>query len=289
MGRILESGRAACVVLDASDADVRSAAAAGVALLQVGSIRNHSAFEASRAFDVLTSLRNFGIDPAADTWWVGHDAHTGELANAMRKVSQASKSVVIHHMSYEDYQAFMHGDAENARRKADYQREIFGNADRTFAVGPLLLESLREMLEPLGKCDSARMVVPGLAQIEPRREFLKSFRAITFGRLSRETDRIKQVRLAIASFAEACSVQKYPDAVPKPLQGQPRLYVYGIGQAEESQLREYAAGRAGRVLPFMPLPYGDRDSIFHKLRQTDVAMMLSWHELRPGRLGGHFR
>jgi hypothetical protein len=118
----------------------------------------------------------------------------------------------------------------------------------------------------------------GLAQIEPRREFLKSFRAITFGRLSRETDRIKQVRLAIASFAEACSVQKYPDAVPKPLQGQPRLYVYGIGQAEESQLREYAAGRAGRVLPFMPLPYGDRDSIFHKLRQTDVAMMVSWHE-----------
>jgi hypothetical protein len=61
------------------------------------------------------------------------------------------------------------------------------------------------MLEPLGKCGSARMVVPGLAQIEPRREIFEPFQAITFGRLSRETDRIKQVRLAIASFADACS------------------------------------------------------------------------------------
>jgi hypothetical protein len=136
LGQILENGRVACVVLEASDADVRSANAADVALLQVGSSRNHSSFEASRAFDVLTSLKNAGSEPAAGTWRVGHDAHTGELANTMPKVSQAGKSVVIHHMSYEDYQAFMHADAQNARRKADLQREIFSSADRAFAVGP---------------------------------------------------------------------------------------------------------------------------------------------------------
>jgi glycosyltransferase involved in cell wall biosynthesis len=278
LGRILENGRVACVVLDATDADVRSASAASVELLQVSPSRYHSAFEASRAFDVLTRLREAGADFAANTWWVGHDAHTGELANAMRKVSNVGKSVVFHHMSYEDYQGFMHSDAQKAQRKADLQREIFSSADRTFAVGPLLLESLKRMLEPSGKYGSARMVVPGLAQIRPCRGSLEPFRAITFGRMSRETDRIKQVRLAIASFADACSVKKNPDAVPRTLQGQPQLYVYGIDQAEESQLREYAAELADRVLAFMPLPFGDRDSIFAELRQADVAMMLSWHE-----------
>jgi glycosyltransferase involved in cell wall biosynthesis/energy-coupling factor transporter ATP-binding protein EcfA2 len=272
------SGRVACVVLSASDADIRSASAAGVTLLQVGQSRSHSDFDASRAHDVLMALRNAGVHPAAGTWWVGHDAHTGELANEMPKASEAGKSVVIHHMSYEDYKPFMHGDAEDARRKADYQEEILRAADRAFAVGPLLLASLKEKLEPSGKYDSARMIVPGLAEIQPRHESFDVFQAITFGRLQRETDRIKQVRLAIAAFADACSVRKYPDAVPAPLQGQPRLYVYGIGRAEESQLREYAARLADRVLPFMPLPYADRESIFRKLRQTDVAMMLSWHE-----------
>jgi glycosyltransferase involved in cell wall biosynthesis len=272
------SGRVACVVLSASDADIRSASAAGVTLLQVRQSRSHSDFDASRAHDVLMALRNAGVHPAAGTWWVGHDAHTGELANEMPKASEAGKSVVIHHMSYEDYKPFMHGDAEDARRKADYQEEILRAADRAFAVGPLLLASLKEKLEPSGKYDSARMIVPGLAEIQPRHESFDVFQAITFGRLQRETDRIKQVRLAIAAFADACSVRKYPDAVPAPLQGQPRLYVYGIGRAEESQLREYAARLADRVLPFMPLPYADRESIFRKLRQTDVAMMLSWHE-----------
>jgi glycosyltransferase involved in cell wall biosynthesis len=280
LGRILGKGRAACVVLDVSDADVRSAGEAGVKLLQVGSSRHHSVFEASRAHDVLdalTSLKDAGIDLAAVTWWVGHDAITGELANKMPKVSKGGKSVVIHHMSYEDYQAFKYGDAKKARSKADLQSEIFGNADRAFAVGPLLLESLREMLEPLKKHGSARMIVPGLAQIEPCRESFERFQAITFGRMSRETDRIKQVRLAITSFADACS-KKHRHSVPKPLRGQPRLYVYGIDQAEEPKLRKYAFDLAGRVLPFMPLPYGDRDSIFKKLRQMDIAMMLSWHE-----------
>ena len=47
---------------------------------------------------------------------------------------------------------------------------------------------------------------------------------------------------------------------------------------QQQELNQHAQYHAGRVIALLPLPYGDREDIFKKLRQMELAMMLSWHE-----------
>lgn len=205
LGRLLGPGKVVCVVLESPGKEIKDAAEANVTLLAVGKSPKHSYFEDTRADDVVRKLKEAGSTPGPETWWIGHDAITGELANRLATINPPSGSAVIHHMSYEDYQAFMYGDPVLAQSKSDNQGKIFCAARRAFAVGPLLLASLKRLVEPAGKADGIRMIIPGLAKIEPCREALEPFAGITFGRLGRENDRIKQVRLAIAAFADACN------------------------------------------------------------------------------------
>ena len=277
LGRLFGRGKIVCMVLEASASDKNDAAKHEVTLLAVGKSNKHSYFEDNRADDVVRELAQTGFTPGPATWWIGHDAITGELANRLATIIPASKSAVMHHMSYVDYQAFMHGDAAMAQRKSDKQAEIFSAADRAFAVGPLLLESLRRLVEPVGKADGIAMIIPGLAEIEPCRVPLEPFTGITFGRLGRENDRIKQVRLAIAAFADACNQKVHP-LLPLSLQNHPQFHIYGVDRGQQQELSLYAKNHAGKVITLLPLPYEDREVIFKKLRHMELAMMLSWHE-----------
>jgi glycosyltransferase involved in cell wall biosynthesis len=265
--------RVTCVVLDATE-EVEDAAKEGVRLLSLR-VKGSERVDESRAPNVLDAVRRAGTDEVL--WWVGHDVISGSAAVALPKLAGQGKSAVIHHMSYVDYTAYKQGSATAAMQKRDQQQQLFRQADEVFAVGPLLRDSLTDLLQGSRE---VRMLVPGLAEIEPSPS-PKTFSAITFGRLDPENDRIKQGRLAIAGFATACREAHANTLYPQVLRDNPRLLVFGVlpSSSEERELRALASSKAGRVLNLLPLPYEeDRARLFEELKRSSIAMMLSWHE-----------
>ena len=102
-------------------------------------------------------------------------------------------------MSYGDYQA-IRADGQVAHDKEEEQRRLLLGADAVFGVGPLLRDAGQRLCQARHQ---VWMLVPGLAEIEsasirPGSEF----RAITFGRLGGEDDRIKQGRLAAHGYGD---------------------------------------------------------------------------------------
>ncbi len=279
LGRLLGSGRVVCVVLEASAEETQDAAQANVTLLAVGKSRDHDRFEESRAYDVRDLLENHGIRPGANTAWIGHDIHTGEVALRMVKIGQPGVAVAIQHMSFRDYISYRDGIGEKAKQKHERPQALFQAADCVFAVGPLLRNRLSEIVAEQGK--TPHMIIPGLADITPSATPAPVFRAVTLGRLGPADDRIKQGRLAVAALASACRAACEDSRLPSAL-CDVEMLLYGIEEAggeEESALRELAQEKADRVINLIPLTFSsNRQDLFQELRRCSVAMMLSWHE-----------
>ncbi|HYO70180.1 MAG TPA: tetratricopeptide repeat protein [Archangium sp.] len=266
--------RVTCVAMQATAEDVEDAAKAGVKLLSL-EVKDSERVDKSRAINVLDAVRS--NDTGEVLWWVGHDVISGGAAVALPTKAGQGRSAVIHHMSYFDYTAYKQGNASAAKKKREEQRYLFQQADEVFAVGPLLRDSLSDLLD---SSKAVRMLVPGLAEIEPVPS-PKTFSAITFGRLDPENDRVKQGRLAIAGFAIACRKANEDKLYPKILRDNPRLLVIGAASDsdEEKKLHALCSKKAGRILNLLPLPYeDDRAKLFGELKRCSIAMMLSWHE-----------
>lgn len=273
-GVLAPNTRVTCVVMYATAEDTEDAAKAGVRLLSLGA-KDSERVDESRAVNVLDAVQN--VDSGEVLWWVGHDVISGDAAVALPKKAGQGKAAVIHHMSYVDYATYKQGKASITKEKREQQRRIFKQADMVFGVGPLLRDSLADLISDSKK---AMMLVPGLAEIEPAPS-PKRFSAITFGRLDPENDRIKQGRLAIAGFATACRKAHEDEVYPEALRENPRLFVIGVSPSgdEEKELLALAQQKAGRVISLHPLPYEeDRTELFDELRCSSIAMMLSWHE-----------
>jgi glycosyltransferase involved in cell wall biosynthesis len=210
--------------------------------------------------------------------WVGNDIISADVALKVREVVEDATVVLIHHMSYIDYQGFKHGVGQAAKNKYERQRRLFARADRTFGVGPLLHERLADLL-PAG-APPPWLIVPGLPDVTPRAA-PSVFTACSFGRLDPENDRIKQGRLAVAGFA-ALVARSDERGMPKSLQRRPQLRLIGIGEpggGEERGLATFAEQRAGRMVNLLALPYdNDRQRVLADLAGSSAALMLSWHE-----------
>ena len=279
LGRLPGLGKVVCMVLEASESDKNDAAKNGVTLLA-----DHKGWKGqdrlgpTLARDVGVLLTDNGITPSINTVWVGHDIHTGELANRIVEIGQPGISAVIQHMSYRDYIGFRDGGKE-AEEKSQRQDVLLQAADCVFAVGPLLRERLSDIVTEHGK--KPHMIVPGLAAITPVDKQPSVFRAVTMGRLSPKDDRIKQGRLAVAALASACRSANENTLLPSALRNVEML-LYGIdksGGEEELALRGLAETKADRAINLIPLPFiENRAELFGRLRQCSVAMMLSWHE-----------
>lgn len=279
LGRSLGAGQVACVVLEATPQDREEAAKAGVSLLEVGKSKDHDRLEESRAYEILHLLKNRGLALQADTAWVGHDIHTGELALRLAEVAGVGRSVVIQHMSYRDYISYRDGIGAKAQAKHDRQEALFQSADTVFAVGPLLRDRLENIVGKRQK--TAHLLIPGLADITPADPPLGVFRAVTMGRLGPADDRIKQGRLAVAAMASACRAVHENRLLPETLRNVEML-LYGIekpGGDEEAELRRLAQDKADRAINLIPLQFSEnRKQVFEALRQSTVALMPSWHE-----------
>jgi glycosyltransferase involved in cell wall biosynthesis len=269
------AGRVFCAVLDASHADLAEAEARGVTLLSIERSPESASYDRSWAYDVWKRLQEQYPDQRID-WWVGHDVVSGEAAIEGPLVAAYGHTAVIMHMSYIDYAGMKHSSGVNAVEKEEQQRQIFTQAHKHFAVGPLLRNAMRDMVD-----GHVTMLVPGFATIPPKPSTAR-LTLITFGRMDRESDRVKQGSLAVAGFASACRQAHAIPGLPPQLCDNPQMRVIGIAESggeEERQLRQLAQEKAGRALNILAQPFtAQREPLFDQLGRANLALMLSWHE-----------
>jgi formylglycine-generating enzyme required for sulfatase activity len=214
--------------------------------------------------------------PQLPITWIGHDVITGPLA-----VAAAAKlgggSIVIHHMSYADYDLFKGNSSIGTDARVREQREVLRSAGMVAAVGPLLRRSASDL-----RGSEVLELVPGFASFPQAPAGASSaFTAITFGRMGAGDDRIKQGRLASAGFGLAIKKAGGSAGFERLLRPRPRLHVIGVqeGSSDEAALRGVAEEAAGRAVLVSALPYDiDRAQLLTRIKSADVAMMLSWHD-----------
>jgi hypothetical protein len=176
------SGSVFCAVLDASREDCEHAHTLGVTLVPIGRDIETPSYDEAWAHTVRERVPpKISID-----WWVGHDVTSAAAALKGPLVADGGRSAVIMHMNYADYMSYKHEIGAKAVTKERLQRNLFKGVDKHFAVGPLLRDAMRDMVD-----GEVTMLVPGFASIESRPTTYELI-LITFGRLDRESDRIKQ-------------------------------------------------------------------------------------------------
>jgi glycosyltransferase involved in cell wall biosynthesis len=259
-------------VLSGGEADLLSARQKGVELinLEMASTEVFDSHAVRQMLSMLTSGRGLNV-----TWWIGHDVFTGPAAVEASQTSKEGRTAIIHHMDYEAYESYKGVDGTTTREKIEKQRRALSAADLVFGVGPKLTDSAREKTAG-GDRPAVTELIPGLAEIEGVGT-LKRFSAITFGRLGRTTDRIKQTRLAVAAFADA----KGPHH--DHLGNDSSITIIGLSHDtsddERSELVNLAEEIAGKAIQIHGWPFlEDREKLFDHLRRQSVCLMLSLHE-----------
>lgn len=274
-----------CVVPLASSEEREAARAVGVELIVAGCA--DAEFSANPALALGVAKGPVADAPTGPVAWLGHDRITGHLALEAAK-ALGGESVLIHHMSYDRYEAFCESSPQ-ANQKNAIQRGMFSQAGKVMAVGPLLRDALRDMLA----LDAAPpMLVPGLPEIQPLQAPL-NFRAYLSGRVSADTNKIKQAHLGVAAFSRtikrAEDTAGLPDAIHH--SREPKLCLRGLDveaaggdvsvdlAAAELDLRLFSEKYSDRAINLSALAFTpEREVLFDELRRSTVAMMPSWHE-----------
>lgn len=264
-----------CAVIGPSIKDIQDAAQNGVILVPVCSQTPHHNFEALLLDEVWSWLNNKVESLAVDVW-VGHDVISGEAA-----LDAASRfggiAALIHHMSYVSYQNYKQESSQEAEEKHFQQKILFSSNATLFSVGPLLQKSCQELS---GK--ESFQLIPGFPEeIVDSKSSNNRLVAIAYGRMEKASDRIKQGRLAVASFGEAIyrvrsqelSLEAFND---------PRMYIVGLeseSDHEEKAIKLIADKYAKRATNVFALPFDqDRKRLFERMSEANLSLMLSWHE-----------
>jgi tetratricopeptide (TPR) repeat protein len=270
-----DAGKIFCAVFSPSLADIDDAKQKRVSLVGINRPETSDAYDPSWALDVWRAFEKTYPGERID-WWVGHDVTTGWAAVEGPTVAENGQSALLMHMNYADYQSYKGDVGERAQKKESQQRQLFPKANRHFANGPLLRNALKDIVNT-----EVVMLVPGFADV-PVRPSTHRLQLITFGRMDRESDRIKQGALAVAGFATAVKQAHSNPGLPETLKDNPLMRVIGVNEPngeEEQALRQLASEKAGRELNLMPLPFDEnRHDLFDQLGRANIALMLSWHE-----------
>jgi glycosyltransferase involved in cell wall biosynthesis len=160
-------------------------------------------------------------------WWIGHDVHTGTIANLCREGNELS--CVINHMDYLSYKP-LELDTD-AIAKSESQATIFRAADLIAAIGPKLARTVRDLVPNTG----VFQLIPGCEDYEST-PAQQRFSVLLAGRFSDKTDPLKQHRAAVLAFAEC--------AAERTLGADPVLTIAGTEQAQFDELVRIARQRA---------------------------------------------
>ncbi|MEA2818441.1 MAG: hypothetical protein QOJ86_445 [Bradyrhizobium sp.] len=270
-----EKAKVFCAVFMPSAEDVADARGKNVNLVAIDRPVQSAAYDPSWAHDVWKMFSQCYPNEQID-WWIGHDVTTGWAAVEGPIVAAHGQSALIMHMNYADYQNYKGGVGQQAQAKENQQRQLFKKGSRNFANGPLLRDALRDIVGP-----EVTMLVPGFAAV-PIQPSSHRLHLITFGRMDRESARIKQGALAVAGFASAVKQSSLIPGSPEKLQENPQMRVVGIKESdggEEQTLTRLAADKAGREVNLIALPFDEsRNDLLDELGRANIALMLSWHE-----------
>lgn len=264
--------RVFCAVEAANAYEQSHATGCGVELIVLSNSCADEKMAEHRAHE-LVALTHEKNGKTAD-WWIGHDIVSGALARRAADLCSGSHCAIFHHMDYEAYKG-LSGESLRTRNKITEQRKVLTSADLVFGVGPKLTRSAREKTSVKNDLKIVQ-IIPGLSNIEGRPR-PSNFSAITFGRLTRDTDLIKQASLAVAAFASAVDLRHAP------LGTDARLTVIGLSadsaDDEHKALLKLAGENANRAIPINAFPYDEnRLSIMDELPRHSVCLMLSLHE-----------
>lgn len=278
-----------CMVIDANDDEIAQAKKNNVVLVKLPYLPQGKVFTDKHAEAAIAELTNQSIqfDPK-NTVWLGHDRISGEAAITAAK--KGGRSALIHHMSYDSYEAFAE-DSQSAKSKTEIQKSLFTQADLVLAVGSFLHRALADMLDK--PKEEIHLIIPGLANIEPRKTTPSIFTAFLSGRLSNDAAKIKQGYLGVAGFAMSIANANKQNT-PNNLVRNPKLLLRGVDFEScqnysqnpsinsintETELQEFAEKYATGRINLHTLPFTqDRDELYDDLKSASVALMPSWHE-----------
>lgn len=275
-----------CIVTEAEERVIEEAENTHVILVPLPYAPQDKIFTKQQATAAVTQLKTKSIhfDPE-HTVWLGHDRISGEAAIQAANLT-GGRSALIHHMSYDAYEAFAE-DSHTSNAKTQEQKILFNRADLVLAVGPFLRDALTDLLD---NPKPIHMIIPGLAEIEPKAS-PKIFSAFLSGRLSNDAAKIKQGHLGVAAFAKAINEANKIDS-PECLVRHPKIVLRGVDfesrqnyckdqppKNPETELQQFAEQYAHARINLMALPYTqDRKELYDNLKSASVALMPSWHE-----------
>lgn len=275
-----------CIVPSAPAEIVEDALKAHVRLVPLPYIPQSVSLQREHGRAGVDELKRLDVDFDPDrTVWLGHDRITGHAAIGAAKIA-GGRAAVIHHMSYDHYEAYAE-DSQSAQKKTNDQSALLRESDIVLAVGPLLRDTANDLIS---KSKPVHTLIPGLAEIEPQ-DAPNTFVAFLAGRLTDDASRIKQGQLGIAAFATAQKEARdegRPDALCK----QPKLLVRGVDfesqlaespfgaqEEPETELRKFADEYGQAIVNLHALPFtNDRKQLYSELSRSTVALMPSWHE-----------
>jgi glycosyltransferase involved in cell wall biosynthesis len=274
-----------CIVSTASQTEIDDARNANVTLIPLPYPPQDKLFTDTQAQAATAEFKKHGIEIDPDlTVWLGHDRISGAAAIAAAKQA-GGRSALIHHMSYDAYEAYAESSA-SAYSKSQQQKSLFQQADVLLAVGPTLQTALCDLIDV--SRDQVHKIIPGLAEIEPRKNAPTKFKAFMSGRLSDDAARIKQAHLGVAAFSKAqhdkeANAFKDSTLMLRGVDFESRLTYINNNQHppkdQEAELQEFAEQYANGRINLQALPYTqDRNHLYGDLKSASVALMPSWHE-----------
>ncbi|MEV5721547.1 hypothetical protein AB0L41_47480 [Amycolatopsis mediterranei] len=257
--------------VDPSALEVEEAQKHGIELVPINQFADDGRLDETSLSSIQKAMRK--LDWMSVDWWIGHDVVSGDAARFTAESINGSVAL-IHHMSYQRYQAVKHDQSDHVEKQLRRQRSLFSHeSTKLFAVGPLLRESCEELS---GR--PAIEITPGLSQSLGNRSPVSRLAAITIGRVGGAEDRIKQGRLVAAAFGRAVRMAR-EQIVPISSLERPTLMMLGVDEGTEAEYTALAEHEAECVLSIVAQPFqNDRKLTQEKLAEANVALMLSWHE-----------
>lgn len=262
-----------CIVAQTTPEDVTKAEKIGVTLISLELTDDKDKPNTAHVPLAIEKLQKVVYEPAK-TICLGHDSITGAIAIGVAQ-RIAAQSALIHHMSYDRYEAFSE-NTTSARDKTSTQKLLFQQADILLAIGPLLKGALRDLLDQ--KKDVATLI-PGLASIDYKQP-ATTFTAFMSGRFSHSTKKLKQDYLGVAGVCRAHNNAK-AKADTTLIANRPKLTIYGVSldDRDQNDLRAFAQPYANGQIILNSVPFTEnKEDMFKDLAQSHIALMPSWHE-----------
>jgi tetratricopeptide (TPR) repeat protein/glycosyltransferase involved in cell wall biosynthesis len=262
-----------CIVAQATPEDVTKAEKIGVTLISLALTDGKEKPNTDHVPSAVKKLQEITYNPAK-TICLGHDSITGAIALGVAQETGA-QSALIHHMSYDHYEAFSENIKSEIEKKST-QKSLFQQADILLAVGPLLEGALHDLIDQSKKVSR---LVPGLASIEYKQP-ATTFTAFMSGRFSNSTKKLKQDYLGVAGVCQAHNDAKQKQDTTL-IAKRPKLTIYGVSLDDKDQddLRAFAQPYANGQIILNSVPFTEnKEDMFKDLAQSHVALMPSWHE-----------